>query len=195
MRKLVLIKVVMYMYNDDENVPNGCFLCDIDPDKHGYDYLEAAMNIILLILDCQDFSVNAEQYELDRMEIFYIRHLSNCKRTKIKALQNEFIKSPSFHHFLKMIIGKNVNYNCTVKAYTIISFSIIGVQTLVTSCSSRENMKTLYESAIRKPDQLRASIYKCIKCIYNAEMKNADSALDVNILPTMASAIQCYSIR
>nr|XP_029733014.1 thyroid adenoma-associated protein homolog [Aedes albopictus] len=195
MRKLVLIKVVMFMYNDDENSPSGCFLCDIDPNKHDYDYLEAAMNLILLIQDFQELSSNAELYELDRMEIFYIRHLSNCKRTKIKALQNEFAKSPTFHHFLKQIIERNVHYNCTVKAYTILSYSIIGVQSLVTSSSSRENVKTLFDGAIRKPDQLRASIFKCIKCIYSAEMKNPESTLDVNILPTMASAIQCHSIR
>ncbi|XP_065076317.1 tRNA (32-2'-O)-methyltransferase regulator THADA, partial [Ochlerotatus camptorhynchus] len=199
MRKLVLIKVVMYMHNDDENILSGCFLCDIDPDKYKYDYLEAVMNIILLMLDFQELSSNAEQYDLDRMEIFYIRHLSNYKRTKLKALQNEFLKSLKFHHFLKMIIEKNLHYNCTVKAFTILSYSIVGVQalvpSLVMSSSCRDTLKFIFDLAKHKPNQLKASIYKCIKCIYSAEMKNTESTLDVNLLPKMASAMQCEGVR
>lgn len=195
MRKLVLIKVVMYMHNDDENILSGCFLCDIDPDKYKYDYVEAVMNIILLMLDFQELSSNAEQYDLDRMEIFYIRHLSNYKRTKLKALQNEFLKSLKFHHFLKMIIEKKLHYNCTVKAFTILSYSIVGVQSLVMSSNCRDTLQFMFDLAKHKPNQLKASIYKCIKCIYNAEMKNTESILDVNVLPKMASSIQCESVR
>lgn len=195
MRKLVLIKVVMYMHNEDENILSGCFLCDIDPSKYKYDYLEAVMNIVLLILDTQEFSSKAEEYDLDRMEIFYIRHLSNSKRSKLKALQNEFLKSLKFHNFLKMIIDKNLHYNCTVKAFTILSYSIVGVQALVMSSNCRDNLKYLFDLLKDKPNQLKASIYKCIKCIYSADMKGTESTLDVNILPKMASALQCESIR
>lgn len=34
MRKIVLIKLTLYIYGDDDKVPSDCFLCDIDPAKY-----------------------------------------------------------------------------------------------------------------------------------------------------------------
>ncbi|XP_058831566.1 thyroid adenoma-associated protein homolog isoform X2 [Topomyia yanbarensis] len=195
MRKIVLIKVVMYMYNDDENTPSDCFLCEIDPARYSYDYIESAMNIIMLILDYAVVSVNFEQFDIDKMDLFYIRHLNDCKRVKIKTLRNEFIKSSRFHNYLKTIIKLNVQHSCTIKAYTILSYSILGVQVLMRYHNSSEMLKILFDSAISKPDHLRASIYKCVKCIYHTEIKTSDSVVDIDILPIMASASQCNSIR
>ncbi|XP_058465924.1 thyroid adenoma-associated protein homolog isoform X2 [Malaya genurostris] len=194
-RKIVLIKMVMYMYNEDEKSPSKCFLCEIDPAKYSYDYIDSALNIIMLILDYDEISINSEQFGIDKMELFYIRHLNVSKHLKSKTLCNEFLKSSKIHNFLKTIIEQNVQHSCTVKAYTILSYSAAGVQVLMTSHTSKEMLKTLFEAAVSYPDELRASIYKCIKCVFSAEIKRSASAVEVEILPIMASAGQCYRVR
>ncbi|XP_055619939.1 thyroid adenoma-associated protein homolog [Toxorhynchites rutilus septentrionalis] len=193
MRRIVLIKLVMFMYNDDENVSSECFLCDIDSTKYTYDYIESLMNIILLVLDFNENSSNADQLELDKMELFYIRHLNDCKRTKIKAIRSEFIKSQKCHSHLKTIIERNIYHSCVVKAYTILSYSITGIQILLTNNDNVENLKTMFEMTTCNSDQLKSSIYKCIQCIYYVELKN--DSLGINLLPRMSSATQCSSIR
>ncbi|XP_055529032.1 thyroid adenoma-associated protein homolog [Wyeomyia smithii] len=197
MRKIVLIKIVMYMYNNEENTPKDCFLCQINPDMYSYDYLESVMNLILLILDFDVFSTNSDQFEIDQMFLFFIRQLNDSKRAKIKSLRTEFTKSSKFHCYLKAIIDRNIYYNCTVKAYTILSFSILGVQTLMSNKSSSncEMLNTLFKTAISRPNQLRTSIYRCVKCIYYVEMKIPESVLEIDILPTMASSVQCCDVR
>ncbi|XP_055597744.1 thyroid adenoma-associated protein homolog [Uranotaenia lowii] len=195
MKKVVLIKLVMYMYNDDENIASDCFLCNIDPTKFSYDYIESMMNIILLIMDFEDISNNADSFDLDKMELFYVSHLSECKRAKVKALRNEFSKSSKIHHYLKSIIKQNLQYSCTVKAYTILSYNVAGIQVLLDNKNYKDNLKALLESAICKPDQLKSSIFKCVKCIYQADIKVLENATDIDILPMMASAIQCSSVR
>ncbi|XP_053689382.1 thyroid adenoma-associated protein homolog [Sabethes cyaneus] len=197
MKKIVLIKVVMYMYNNEENTPKDCFLCQIDPDTYSYDYLESVMNLILLILDFDVFSTNSDQFEIDQMFLYFIRQLNDCKRAKVKSLRNEFTKSSKFHCYLKTIIERNIYYSCTVKAYTILSYSILGVQTLMSnkSSSNSEMLKVLFKTAVSRPNQLSTSIYKCVKCIYYVEMKAPESILEIDILPIMASSVQCSDVR
>lgn len=195
MRKIVLIKLTMYIYADDDKLPRDCFLCCIDPDKYSYEYVESIMNLVMLILNYEDTSCNAEQFELDPVEMLYVKSLKTCRKDKFKPLQDELTKSLSFHNQLRLIISQNIQNSCSVKAYTILSYSITGLKVLLSNNNSRDNIDKMLELANNKPDQLRASIYRCIKCLYQAESIVMKSAPKIEILPSMASSLQCQSIR
>uniref|UniRef100_A0A8D8I1B9 tRNA (32-2'-O)-methyltransferase regulator THADA n=1 Tax=Culex pipiens TaxID=7175 RepID=A0A8D8I1B9_CULPI len=195
MRKIVLIKLTMYIYADDDKLPSDCFLCCIDPAKYSYEYVESIMNLVMLILNYEDTSCNAEQFELDPVEMLYVKSLKTCRKDKFKPLQDEFTKSFSFHNQLRLIISQNIQNSCTVKAYTILSYSINGLEVLLSNNKSRENIDKMLELANDKPDQLRASIYRCIKCLYQTESIVTKNAPKIEILPLMASSLQCQSIR
>uniref|UniRef100_A0AAG5DFX9 tRNA (32-2'-O)-methyltransferase regulator THADA n=1 Tax=Anopheles atroparvus TaxID=41427 RepID=A0AAG5DFX9_ANOAO len=204
-QKIVLMKTFMYLYNDDETAGRSteCFLLRIDPNgepRQSLEYVEAMLNMALLVLDVDQIGKHYEDYDITSAEVFYFRNICELKHDRLRWLKAELLRSPVFHHCLRRLIDGESSispYMIRVKAYLVLSYSAVAVSNaLLDGKSGREAIQTIFKMANSQPHQLRSAMFRCLKRILQSETKgSSEFTMNIDFLPTLAAAHQSHSIR
>uniref|UniRef100_A0A182J5H1 tRNA (32-2'-O)-methyltransferase regulator THADA n=1 Tax=Anopheles atroparvus TaxID=41427 RepID=A0A182J5H1_ANOAO len=204
-QKIVLMKTFMYLYSDDETAGRSteCFLLRIDPNgepRQSLEYVEAMLNMALLVLDVDQIGKHYEDYDITSAEVFYFRNICELKHDRLRWLKAELLRSPVFHHCLRRLIDGESSispYMIRVKAYLVLSYSAVAVSNaLLDGKSGREAIQTIFKMANSQPHQLRSAMFRCLKRILQSETKgSSEFTMNIDFLPTLAAAHQSHSIR
>lgn len=134
-------------------IENLKFLQDLP--QRQYEYVDATLNIILLVLhhDCLDIIL--DRFECDRNELYFVNYLTIQEK---RSLKQSIIQSQHLISYLNEIINDETKFYpfCTVKAYTILS------EVSVTITSDEELIGMLEKRTNDQIDEVKTSIVKYV---------------------------------
>lgn len=137
-----------------------------------YEYVDAALNIILLVLhhDCLDIIL--DRFECERNELHFVNFLSIQEKRYFKQ---SIIQSELLISYLNEIIDDETKFYpfCTVKAYTILS------ELTLIATSEEELIEMIEKKTIDQIDEVKTSI---VKYVGNHLDKNFATMTDENII-------------
>lgn len=209
-QKIVLMKTFMYLYSDDDTAGRSteCFLLRIEPhgeSRQSMEYVEAMLNMALLVLDVDYIGKHYEDYDITPVEVFYFRNICELKPDRLRWLKTELLRSQVFHSCLHRLINCDDDhtspaqqpYTIRVKAYLVLSYSTVAVNNaLVNGKSGREAIQTIFKTANSQPHQLRGAMFRCLKRLLQNETKgSSEFTMNIDFLPTLAAAHQSHPIR
>ena len=160
-KELISIKesniVLLYLINvkfDDNNLNHVKDFVEIR-DKFGLNHQQAALNMILLILDFSNTSDMVDEYNIKPLELFFAKNLfgKEVLENMRENLKNDTILMAQ----MKKFTHKRLFYDTTVKSYEILCL-------LQHSSSVVEavEINELIQDAIGQPDSLKQVMFKYI---------------------------------
>jgi hypothetical protein len=158
LKKLAILKFITYSILNkskliDELLASQSIL------SYSYEYVETILNMTLLILDYNDVKANANDMEISDPELFHVRTLFDDDA--LASLKVQLLDSKNLPILMKEIIEKNIYHFCTIKAYTISSYSMDCIRTI--SHQSASMIQYFVDiSKNQANNQLETAIFKCV---------------------------------
>jgi hypothetical protein len=159
LRKLAVLRFIAHALFDKEKLVDH-FLVAGSAATHSYEYLDTVLNICLLIIDFDTMQAAGRDLEISDTEFQVVSRLFDT--TTLASVRSELLESGKLPVLIKDIIEKDVYHFCTIKAYTISSYSMDCLLAIGGGRQHLDMIRKFVDKSMNQVGQLEAAIFKCV---------------------------------